>query len=93
MADGMIVNYLTAYRLQWGEADTLSCLPTSLDASAFKGAEAQMHTVPNGIVDLHPMQVENSQLFGSALDAPSCFKVDTPSELISIIQNDWPYSG
>jgi hypothetical protein len=29
----------------------------------------------------------------SDLDVPTYFKADTPPELISIIMNDWPYSG
>ncbi|KZP06145.1 hypothetical protein FIBSPDRAFT_842412 [Athelia psychrophila] len=89
---GSSVNYLNQYRLRWGEPDTLSALPTSLGISAYKGVEAPKHASAIDAVKPHPTLVDESDLFTSASNIPAYFMTGTPAELISIIQNDWPYS-
>jgi len=82
---GSIVGYLRDYRLQWGKPDTLSFLhsrlddnPTTAALSATTDVESYMTQIPS------EPQIPS--------DAPLYFTADTPSELISIIMNDWPYS-
>ncbi|KAG2127109.1 hypothetical protein DEU56DRAFT_861927 [Suillus clintonianus] len=79
---GSMVNYLINHRLQWGQPDTLSLLPSALDS----------HTRPKD-VPISPSK-SNQSLPPLPPDAPEYFKSDIQddSELISIIQNDWPYS-
>lgn len=72
-----LVNYLINYRLQWGKPDTLSQLKSALD-------DASDTAVPSG---------DSSSANGDAHPSPTYFTADTPPELISIIMNDWPYSG
>lgn len=74
------------FRLQWGKCDNLSLLPSALDTGEPEPEAVPVtdHTVDPHIRKVLPALPEN---------APRYFTVDTPSEYISIIQNDWPYSG
>lgn len=76
------VNYLINHRLQWGKTDTLSLLPSALGGGARPKEISVSPSTSN--LPLPPLPP----------DAPEYFKADIPaeSELISIIQNDWPYS-
>ena len=87
----LAVNYLNQYRLQWGKADTLSALTTALDAAAYKGLESQKGVA--NVVESRPTVVEGPDRTGNPSNLPASFLADTPSELISVIMNDWPYSG
>jgi len=75
-------NYLVNYRLQWGKTDTLSLLLSALDG----GSRPKETSILPSKFDrpLPPLPP----------DAPEYFTADIPadSDLISIIQNDWPYS-
>ncbi|KAG2133737.1 hypothetical protein DEU56DRAFT_810404 [Suillus clintonianus] len=76
-----MVNYLINHRLQWGKPDTLSLLPSALNNDTrFKDVPISPSKSDRPLPALPP-------------DAPEYFKADMPfdSELISIIQNDWPY--
>lgn len=67
------------YRLQWGKRDTLSLLTSALDVD-----EPEL-PLPNG---------NNKNLSPPiCIDAPKYFTHNAPREYLSIIQNDWPYSG
>lgn len=80
------VNYLLYHRLQWGKPDSLSLLPSRLVNSTSDGnVVPRSAALPDGSV--------KSELPPIPADAPTYFTTDTPSELISIIMNDWPYSG
>ncbi|TFK73638.1 hypothetical protein BDN72DRAFT_834520 [Pluteus cervinus] len=75
---GSLVNYLTSYRLQWGKPDTRALLRSALDVDTEIIATS-----------------DDTQLLGpdvSQEDAPAYFTAKAPSEYLSIIQNDWPYS-
>ncbi len=78
------VNYLLNFRLQWGKPDTLSLLTSALDDMDL----ARNHTNP-----LDADTVVAKDLPPLPEDAPPYFTADIPPEYISIIQNDWPYSG
>ncbi|KAG6903159.1 hypothetical protein C0995_004706 [Termitomyces sp. Mi166 len=69
-------------RLQWGKCDILSLLTSALDVDC---NEPDLPP-PNGNVsnELPPLSDD---------DAPKYFSRNAPSEYLSIIQNDWPYSG
>jgi len=71
------VNFLLNYRLQWGKRDILSLLPSALDE-------------PEDIDEHKSTPTGN----GSQIEL-DYFQGDIPfhSDLICIIQNDWPYSG
>lgn len=71
------VGYLKTYRLQWGQPDRRALLP-----SALEGLTAPSETEP--VQESPAPEPEN---------APPYFTADTPPELISVIMNDWPYSG
>lgn len=77
-----IVNYLKTYRLQWGQPDSRSLL-----LSALPGL-----TVPK---DASDEDAESGLQAEPELppNIPPYFMADTPPGLISIIMNDWPYSG
>lgn len=75
-----IVNYLRDHRLQWGKPDNLSLLHSRL-------ADDTKTTIPA----TNPDQIPNNAQIPK--EVPAYFTADTPSELISIIMNDWPYSG
>lgn len=75
------------YRLQWGKRDNISLLPSALDTGKTNESETipvTDHTIDSRILKTLPALPDN---------APRYFTADTPSEFISIIQNDWPYSG
>lgn len=82
----MVVTYLMNFRLQWGKHDNLSLLPSALNAGE---PEPEAVPVTDHAVDPHIRKV----LPALPENAPRYFTADTPSEYISIIQNDWPYSG
>ena len=66
------VNYLLTYRLQWGEPDRLSLLPSHLKCD----------------------ETDSETSAGDApVPMPEYFTADIYPSLVSIIQNDWPYSG
>ena len=69
------------YRLLWGQADTLTLIPSSLDVDAIGVSSKPVTRGPNG--ELPPIPPE----------APTHFVADTPPELYFIAMNDWPYSG
>ncbi|KAF9046083.1 hypothetical protein BJ165DRAFT_1414889 [Panaeolus papilionaceus] len=73
---GSIVNYLTNHRLRWGERDTSSLLTSSLEEPARP----------------EPTDNEPSSNGSPTRPHPPYFCWETPEQLISIIQNDWPYS-
>ena len=75
------MKYLLTYRLQWGKRDARSLLKSTLDIPDILLSSEDVVLGPSG--ELPPLPP----------DAPSYFKADTPPELISIIMNDWPYSG
>ena len=80
--DGMIeicspVNYLLDHRLRWGQPDTLSLLTSDV--------------VHHNSTAEPPESVSHPITISSLI--PPYFSWETPSQLISIIQNDWPYSG
>ena len=80
----MIVNYLKSYRLQWGRPDSLSLIHSQLEGL----------TVPKDTSTPFVGQPETtSELPEITEDAPPYFTADTPPGLVSIIMNDWPYSG
>ncbi|KAF9017011.1 hypothetical protein BDZ89DRAFT_1075123 [Hymenopellis radicata] len=81
---GSIVNYLVNFRLQWGKPDSLCLLPSALDNKKVLAAAPR---VPTSIDPSIPRQLPPLPA-----DAPPYFTADTPSEYISIIMNDWPYS-
>ncbi|KII91085.1 hypothetical protein PLICRDRAFT_39694 [Plicaturopsis crispa FD-325 SS-3] len=83
---GSMVNYLYNHRLQWGIQDNLSLLSSALDDDISS-------TLPNAPdAAAASISKERKVLPPIPDDAPPYFTVDTPPELISIIQNDWPYS-
>ncbi|THH20585.1 hypothetical protein EW146_g786 [Bondarzewia mesenterica] len=92
---GSMVNYLLSYRLQWGKPDALSKLRSQLDRSSSQSDRA------NSDRDATPSPTSESQanpvpskphLPQIPPDAKGYFTADISAELISIIQNDWPYS-
>ncbi|CAL1712455.1 unnamed protein product [Somion occarium] len=84
---GSIVNYLWDHRLQWGNPDTLSLLPSRLSNCA-------PESTPESTQVSSDWSSKDSQPQRPTVppDAPSYFTADTPPEYISIIMNDWPYS-
>ncbi|THH06088.1 hypothetical protein EW145_g4331 [Phellinidium pouzarii] len=73
---GSMVDYLLNHRLQWGNPDRLSLLPSEIDDSVFP----------------YTSQLQERELSMQHSESRNYFTYDTPPELISIIQNDWPYS-
>ena len=73
------VDYLMNHRLRWGQPDTLSLLKSRLvHDSTTETHESFSHPdTPSPIVSVNPPY----------------FSWETPSQFISIIENDWPYSG
>ncbi|TDL23125.1 hypothetical protein BD410DRAFT_747072 [Rickenella mellea] len=76
---GSMVNYLLQFRLQWGEPDTFSLLPSTVQI------------IPS-VATAHPIQKYDNGLPVVPSDGPKYFTSNTEPEFISIIQNDWPYS-
>lgn len=85
-----VVNYLLNYRLQWGRPDTLSLLTSALDKPQSNGVNGDATNTPASLMT-DPAAVGQLPLLPP--DAPAYFTSDTPAEYLSIIQNDWPYSG
>ncbi|OCH85959.1 hypothetical protein OBBRIDRAFT_797657 [Obba rivulosa] len=85
---GSIVNYLFNHRLRWGEPDTLSKLRSALENPADRAAA---ESSPRPALSADAKKVQRT-LPPIPADAPPYFTADTPSELISICMNDWPYS-
>jgi hypothetical protein len=80
-----VETYLFRYRLQWGKADTLSKLPSRLSppvVTAEKGdiGSGKVSVLASGLPPIPP-------------DTKPYFTADIPLQLVSIIRNDWPYSG
>jgi hypothetical protein len=80
-----VANYLIRSRLQWGKADTLAKLPSRLSPPV---VTAEKDDVGTGKVTLLA-----SGLPPIPPDTKSYFTADIPLQLVSIIMNDWPYSG
>lgn len=80
-SDAYAVKYLLTYRLQWGKRDARSLLKSTLDIPYTLLSDKDVVNGPSG--ELPPLPP----------NAPPFFKADTPPDLISIIMNDWPYSG
>ncbi|KAL0960734.1 hypothetical protein HGRIS_005758 [Hohenbuehelia grisea] len=76
---GSIVSYLLNYRLQWGKPDTLSLLRSALDDPTLERSQQPDSSNHQRIPEIPP-------------GVTPYFTADAPKELISIIQNDWPYS-
>jgi hypothetical protein len=68
------------HRLQWGRSDRLAVLPSAHDGRVDGGYE-------NGEAHADTKEIEVTA------STPSYFTADMPPELISVIRNDWPYSG
>jgi hypothetical protein len=84
------------YRLQWGKPDTLSLLQSSLNQPVVNGQDSRKEALSNGDIQIPPLDATieaATKLPAVTTDYPTYFTVNTPPELISIIQNDWPYSG
>jgi len=75
---GSMVNYLLTYRLQWGRTDSLSKLRSRLNIPTETNGPPQSH-LSTSTPTVPP-------------GAPTYFTADISPKLISIIQNDWPYS-
>lgn len=73
---GSLVNFLLNYRLQWGKRDILSLIPSALDEPEVNDEHKSTPTGNGSQIELE------------------YFQGDIPfhSDLICIIQNDWPYS-
>jgi len=80
----LVANYLRRYRLQWGKADTLSKLPSRLSLPV---------ATENGDVGFGEVTAPSSDLPPIPPGTKPYFTADIPSQLVSIITNDWPYSG
>lgn len=76
----LLVKYLMSHRLQWGKPDTLSLLPSEIVETYSPSS---------------PAQSSASSINEQIITLPSLgyFTADMSPSLISIIQNDWPYSG
>jgi hypothetical protein len=80
-----VENYLIKYRLQWGRADTISKLPSRLSppvvtAEKDDGGTGKVPLLASGLPPIPP-------------DTKPYFTANIPLQLVSIIMNDWPYSG
>ena len=76
------VNYLLNHRLRWGQPDTLSLLKSDV-RNNLKNSTAEPHESVS-----HP-----DITMPISFMIPPYFSWETPPQFISIIQNDWPYSG
>jgi hypothetical protein len=92
-------DYMLKHRLQWGQPDTLSLLRSSLDQPVINRPDSQGQVFCNGDNQKPPLDTtleastNDSKLPVIPADCPSYFTANIPPGLISIIQNDWPYSG
>jgi hypothetical protein len=86
-------NYLLDFRLQWGKADTISLLTSALDGPNHSRTNGSANGQTTVEATATAEAVVPKTLAPLPADAPEYFSVDTPAEYISIIQNDWPYSG
>jgi hypothetical protein len=75
------VNYLLKHRLRWGQPDTSSVLKSGLHYNTGSTTE------PSKSVSRPDITIPISSVI------PPYFSWETPSQFISIVQNDWPYSG
>lgn len=98
---GSVVDYLVKHRLQWGKPDTLSLLRSSLDEPVINSRDSRMRMLSSSDTQALPQVVIAASLQANANDSRSPvatadrlahFSINTPPELVSIIQNDWPYS-
>ncbi|KAF8476643.1 hypothetical protein DFH94DRAFT_634849 [Russula ochroleuca] len=80
---GSNANYLIRYRLRWGQADTLSKLPSRLSPPVVP--------LENGDIGSGKIPVLASGLPPIPPDTKPYFTADIPLQLVSIITNDWPY--
>ena len=86
------MNYLLVYRLQWGRPDVLSKLPSKLDPPDIGALRLKL---------LESVEKESTpNVTSSSASLPEIppgtrgyFTADISPALVSIIQNDWPYSG
>lgn len=75
-----LANYLRSYRLQWGRVDTLSKMPSCLSSPVDDVNLGEVTLLESGLPPLPP-------------GTKPYFTADIPLQLVSIIMNDWPYSG
>ena len=75
-----LANYLRSYRLQWGRVDTLSKMPSSLSSPVDDVNLREVTLLESGLPLLPP-------------GTKPYFTAEIPLQLVSIIMNDWPYSG
>lgn len=80
---GSMVNYLVTYRLQWGKQDSLSKLTSRLNKSEPSISVVETTDKMSKPVAALPIPAPGTKGY---------FTADIPRELVSIIQNDWPYS-
>ena len=81
----LVANYLRRYRLQWGKADTLSKLPSRLSPPVV--------IAENGDIGSGEATALSTDLPPIPPGTKPYFTADIPLQLVSIITNDWPYSG
>lgn len=67
------------HRLRWGQPDTLSLLKSNL--------------LVHSSINEFQKSLAHPDASSISLVVPPYFSWETPSEFISIIENDWPYSG
>ena len=72
------------HRLQWGRPDRLAILPSARDECRVDGG------YENGEANADTKEIEVPT---PIISTHSYFTANMPSELISVIRNDWPYSG
>ena len=80
-----IANYLRKHRLQWGKADTLSKLPSSLSPPVATDRDGYVNSGKVALLDSGLPQIPPG--------TKPYFTADIPLQLVSIITNDWPYSS
>ena len=80
-----IANYLREHRLQWGKTDTLSKLPSRLFTPGITNTDGDINSGKVALLDSGLPQIPPG--------TKPYFTADIPFHLVSIIMNDWPYSG
>ncbi|TFY83877.1 hypothetical protein EWM64_g130 [Hericium alpestre] len=88
---GSMVNYLLSYRLQWGKPDKLSKLKSRLDLTPFMKSTSVENESLGGHSD-GEITTPTGQLPPIPAGTKNYFTADISPSLVSIIQNDWPYS-